>query len=241
MTKTDKLTVISHFYNEELFLPHWLRHHREFIDHGILINYASTDNSVDIIRELCPTWDIIDSRNEHFAVMDTTAEVMDIEKTIDDWKIALTMPEFLFLKRKELNITTSKAWRVSKDWVMVDVNPGTYDPSLPLLEQKHHGIIPRPHYHLRLVHCHPTGLYLPGRHISTHKSLALKDSMVLHYRLSPWPDVLPRLLQIKDKITSEDAALRRIACQGLHHFMTEEEMIEEYRQKVQQTVDIKRM
>ena len=44
--------VISHFFDEEFMLPWWLRHHRELFDHGILIDYASTDRSVEICREL---------------------------------------------------------------------------------------------------------------------------------------------------------------------------------------------
>jgi hypothetical protein len=46
-------TVISHFYNEEYMLPWWLKHHRQYFDHGILIDYGSTDKSLDIIKKIC--------------------------------------------------------------------------------------------------------------------------------------------------------------------------------------------
>ena len=49
-----KTTVITHFWNEEILLPYWLKHHLELFDHGILINYRSTDKSVEIIKELAP-------------------------------------------------------------------------------------------------------------------------------------------------------------------------------------------
>lgn len=49
------LTVISHFYNEEYLLPWWLNHHKNIFDNGILINYGSTDKSVEIIKSICPT------------------------------------------------------------------------------------------------------------------------------------------------------------------------------------------
>ena len=74
-----KKTIISHFYNEEYLLPFWLKHHSKMFDHGILIDYNSTDRSVDIIREICPTWEIIDSRNELFDAVLIDKEVEDIE------------------------------------------------------------------------------------------------------------------------------------------------------------------
>ena len=90
-------TVICHFYNEEWLLPWWLKHHKQIFDHGVMINYASTDRSVEIIKELCPHWAIIDSRNANFA--DSVAidkEVMDIEKVVGGWRMALNVTEFLY-------------------------------------------------------------------------------------------------------------------------------------------------
>ena len=59
-------TVLTHFYNEEYLLPWWLDHHKKYFDHGILIDYASTDKSVEIIKEICPTWTEVKSKNEFF-------------------------------------------------------------------------------------------------------------------------------------------------------------------------------
>lgn len=90
-----KKTLISHFYNEEYLLPWFLRHHQQVFDHGIMINYGSTDRSVEIIREICPTWDIIESRNEWFDPGPVDQEVMDIERSIDGWRICLNVTEQL--------------------------------------------------------------------------------------------------------------------------------------------------
>jgi FkbM family methyltransferase len=38
-------TLIGHFRNEEYLLPWWLRHHVPMFDHGVLIDYSSTDAS----------------------------------------------------------------------------------------------------------------------------------------------------------------------------------------------------
>ena len=91
-----KRTIVSHFYNEEWLLPFWLKHHREIFDHGIMINYRSTDRSVEIIKELCPTWEIRDTTNVNFqSPHSIDEEVMSIESTIEGWRTTLNTTEFL--------------------------------------------------------------------------------------------------------------------------------------------------
>lgn len=72
-------------------------------DHGIMINYNSTDSSVEIIKNICPDWTIIDSRNETFSAAEVDQEVMDIESNIKGWKIALNTTEFLVGNFSNLN------------------------------------------------------------------------------------------------------------------------------------------
>jgi glycosyltransferase involved in cell wall biosynthesis len=88
-------TIISHFYNEEYLLPWWLNHHKQFFDHGVLIDYHSTDNSASIIKEICPTWDVIPSKNPTFDALKIDEEVEYYENQYDGWKIALNTTEFL--------------------------------------------------------------------------------------------------------------------------------------------------
>ena len=90
-----KKTIISHFYNEEHLLPWFLLHHKEIFDHGVMIDYHSTDNSVNIIKEICPTWDIITSRNLDFQAESVDLEVNDIERQINGWKVCLNTTEHL--------------------------------------------------------------------------------------------------------------------------------------------------
>ena len=52
-------TVVTHFFNEEYLLPWWLEHHKKYFDHGVMIDYNSTDSSVEIIKKICPTWTIV--------------------------------------------------------------------------------------------------------------------------------------------------------------------------------------
>jgi hypothetical protein len=60
------LTIISHFYNEEYLLPWWLEHHKKIAPFGVMIDYHSTDRSVEIIKSICPHWEIRTTRNESF-------------------------------------------------------------------------------------------------------------------------------------------------------------------------------
>lgn len=56
---TTKTYLFAHIKNEEDLLPQWLNHHKNMFDHGVIIDYGSTDNSINIIKEICPTWSII--------------------------------------------------------------------------------------------------------------------------------------------------------------------------------------
>lgn len=89
--------IISHIYNEEYLLPWWLNYHKKYFDHGVIIDYNSTDRSLDIIREICPTWDIVQSVNADFKAYDLDREVEKYLMRYDDyvWKIALNTTEFL--------------------------------------------------------------------------------------------------------------------------------------------------
>ena len=91
-----RTTIISHIYNEEYLLPFWLNHHKDMVDHGVIIDYRSTDNSLSIIKQTCPTWEIITTRNSCFKASDIDSEVMDIENKIEGIKIVLNTTEFLF-------------------------------------------------------------------------------------------------------------------------------------------------
>ena len=97
-------TVLCHFYNEEYLLPFWLKHHCSIFTHGIMIDYHSTDKSVEIIKELCPTWEIRKTKNEMFDAHLVDKEVMEIEDTLIGFKIALNVTEFIIVKNKPIKL-----------------------------------------------------------------------------------------------------------------------------------------
>ena len=218
-------TIITHFFNEEYLLPWWLNHHKQYFDHGVLINYASTDRSVEIIKEICPDWTIINSRNSQFDAKLADEEVTDIESTITGWKICLNTTEFLVGDYSILDTVDTKEF-IIPCCVMVDTEP-TKIPSLDksLVSQKTFGIhyneggtnIRRP----RMIHNKNYFMYPLGRHFDReHTTEALT---VLWYGWSPFNfDVIKRKLQIQTRIPATDIARGF----GREHIVNEGNLIE---------------
>jgi len=103
-------TIITHIFNEEYLLPFWLEYHSSIFDHGIIIDYCSTDKSIDIIHTFCPTWTIIKTKNvdSHgnpvFDALLIDKEVTEIEKMIDGHKICLNVTEFFVILNEVFSV-----------------------------------------------------------------------------------------------------------------------------------------
>ena len=91
----NKTTLLTNIYNEEYLLPFWLNHHKNMFDDIIIIDYNSTDKSIEICKNICPNCKIITTRNQYFKAIDIDTEFMDIENNIDGIKIVLNTTEFL--------------------------------------------------------------------------------------------------------------------------------------------------
>lgn len=222
-----KRVVVSHFFNEAYLLPWWLRHHREIFDHGVLIDYHSTDDSVAICRELVPNWEIVSSENATFAALLCDFEVMKHEQRFPDaWKLVLNTTEFFVapgLEKMERVVAQHDLTGVRLPGaVMVDTDPNNPpDPLRPLVEQKATGIwedeidfaalaIPGLTFptRSRLYHRYTIGAYTPGRHAS-HLPRQCNGSRELGsirwYGFSPWSNAFKaRKLQISDRRDSFD-------------------------------------
>jgi hypothetical protein len=211
------LTGISHFFNEEYLLPWWIKHHLPLFDRCIMIDYHSTDRSRAIIQELAPHWQIRTSRNIEFESHSIDAEVMDIEREFDGWKVVLNTTEFLCsrnLKRllKNFEKQDCKAFKL-RGVILVDKPDHSYsdpDPDLPLIGQRWHGFLEDStglfvERH-RLVHCHPDGAYLPGRHHTSHNFEQLHtQALVVHCAYSPWtPSFIARKTTMRQRIPQVD-------------------------------------
>ncbi len=221
----NRTTVISHFYNEEYLLPFWLKHHASIFDHGIMIDYDSTDNSVKIIKEICPTWTIINSKNKYFDAIECDKEVVDIEKTIAGWKIALNITEFLLGDIKGL-LNKGNIIKI-KPLLMCDplhqLPNISYNESL--IKQRHWGVKYHKERGHRYMHNHSYLRYKEGRHEIVNDTLIavpINQLTIAWYGYSPFnEEIIKRKLQIQNKIPESD---KRIGL-GSEHFVTKDDLI----------------
>lgn len=224
-------TVITHFHNEEYLLPWWINHHKKLFDYGIMINYDSTDKSLEICKELCPPhWKIVNSVNSDFEPDPLDLETMVYENNVEGFKIVLTVTEFLMTP---VPLNTLNEWMISKNIscikttgvCMVDMfrdDIPTYDK--PLIEQKHHGMItgysipnslwgPDPYNTIygRFYHNNPFLKYDTGRHnLKTGNWQDITDVYTLKYKYSPWnPITVKRVQQFAGRIPPEVASLHK--------------------------------
>jgi len=210
-------TVLCHFYNEEYLLPFWLKHHRSIFSHGIMIDYHSTDKSVEIIKELCPTWEIRTTKNEMFDAVLVDKEVMEIENTLSGFKIALNVTEFIVAKT-EFNLTN--------DFMCIGIESYTAlsDLKTPQNEIEFFNNIQRVSYAKRghrVIHSYQNGNYTIGRHSSNHSTTLSKDLYILWCGFYPWNDeTLKRKCQIKEKIPESD----KICGRGFQHLWNKKQM-----------------
>lgn len=169
-----------------------------------MINYNSTDNSVKLIRELCPHWKIVNSRNSEFYEPLITQEVEDYEREITGWRICLNVTEFLY---GNFSLLTDSS--IAKEFYvpaisMVDtmeIRPDELlDKNLPLHDQFKHGrtwdkSIEENQYRILTNYPHR---YPSGRH---YKKVQGKDFLILKYKFCPMTEqFIRRKLQIQDRI-----------------------------------------
>ena len=198
-------TVISHIYNESFLLPFWLDYHKNIFTHGIIIDYMSTDNSLEIVRRLCPSWTIIQSRNNYFEANEIDKEVMDIENTIKGYKMALNTTEWLFITDKLENILKENCYALYPI-VLGRGDIHTVNNTLEFIQNftKVYKEYPdRGGY--RVIHNHDNGCYTTGRHFTTHKIVGSENMFVIWAGLYPNnKQILDRKLAIKTKIPQSD-------------------------------------
>ncbi len=226
-------TVVCHFYNEEYLLPFWLNHHKEIFSHGIMINYQSTDNSVDIIRSIVPDWEIVDSRNKEFDSKLCDIEVMDIEKKIKGWKIALNVTEFLSCDlysllnsvTDDIQSITITCYPMVESYEHESQKEITYEK--PLIQQRTFGIKNNSRS-TRTIHRAPCGNYCQGRHynrVSLAQISEPSDAVILWYGYSPFNNsVIKRKLQIQTRMSLSD----KINNMGKEHLVTKSTLISNY-------------
>lgn len=210
-------------------LPWFLNHHKEIFDHGVMIDYRSTDCSVEIIREICPTWDIVTSRNPNFQADLIDTEVEDIERDIEGWRICLNVTEQLIGDYSIMDEVLDQQILVPSIF-MVDCNRDqTVTHDLPLYKQKFDGFMfdtPANFLERRARSLHNYSVHYPaqstyecmapGRHFNSANTERL---VILYYGWCPFDEGgIARKLQIQTQIPLVD----RQRGWGYHHITNKE-------------------
>jgi hypothetical protein len=248
----DKITLITNIYNEEYLLPFWLNYHRKIFDHGIIIDYDSTDSSVEIVKKMCPTWEIRRTKNivngkalfETFRIEDECNEVESSVK--QGYKIYLNTTEWLVLKkplREILDFERKLNCYLLNVYLPLYDNDNFYPTNTKdFIEKFDSKIVPAKEVRgFRFMFNRPIGCYYLGRHntyIKTdyppdYKTVSSLDRIGMcifwcgYYPINN--EIWKRKLQIKNNMCKE------IECQpninrnsSFQHFYTLEEMKNEF-------------
>jgi hypothetical protein len=202
------ITVLAHILNEEILLPSWLTHHRKLFTHGIIMDCGSTDRSIEIIQEYCPTWTIIRLLQHETAngIVDI-ANVEYIETKIHGWKCALNVSEYLiiddlqkYISEFEQKNPTKLGFRVTgviivdhpdeacslKDYSTTDLitrkSYGYLEKGRSWNGQTDNGTYPISSevYRSRLIHKNTTGQYTSGIH-NTKLDVDIMDDIYIYW------------------------------------------------------------
>lgn len=221
----NDLTIISHFYNEEYLLPHWLNHHKKIFKNGIMIDYDSTDNSVEIIKDMCPDWRIVKSVNKDFDHIHLNHEVEHYERQVSGFRICLNTTEFILGDFNSLSSMTNKTQLLIPPICMIDHPDLEYQElSGDLFKNRTWGFDYRTNFHFKMarsLHNFPMVSYPTGRHYTNYNT---ENFVILWYGFSPFnKQLLKRKLQIQDRMSKRDKSVGA----GFHHITNEENLYQE--------------
>uniref|UniRef100_A0A6C0D2I3 Uncharacterized protein n=1 Tax=viral metagenome TaxID=1070528 RepID=A0A6C0D2I3_9ZZZZ len=220
-------TLITHIYNEQYLLPFWLEHHKNMFDNIVIVDYHSTDKSLEICKSICPECKIITTRNEFFDASKVDAEIMDLENTIKGIKIVLNTTEFLFCKNQIHSLFSNEHISYSiksyAPYCIDNIELNDYkhfinkliDPNVKYIQQEDRG--------LRQIHNFSNGNYTIGRHNTNNITIDTNDMYIIWLGYFPFNDkLIERKLQIKNKMPESDKQKGF----GIQHLNTKEDIIE---------------
>ena len=229
------ITLISHIYNEEYLLPFWLEYHKNIFSHGIIIDYYSTDNTVDIIKKICPEWTIVKTVNVNadgslnFDAALIDVEVKNLEKGISGFKIALNVTEFILYNMNTLDFVNSfientcyhiKSYSVASTHVdYYPHNTTEFFKNIQFIGDTNRGY--------RYLHDQPFLDYCVGRHSYNNIDLfsqECNDIILIHVKYYPYNTHMDkRVLQIQNNIPQSN----KNRGFGYHHIIDKNKLISE--------------
>jgi hypothetical protein len=230
---SKKLSVISHIFNEEFLLPYWLDYHSKIFDYGIIIDYLSTDRSVEIVKKMCPTWKVVTTKNitsdgkPNFDAKKIDDEVIFYERELEGFKIALNTTEFILYNGDVKNMRDFLELSSEQHIYHIDAQYSSfcklYDSEIYptstseflniFFNEIYSGYRP-PH---RFIHNLPNLNYNDGRHTLRGQHSKLLENFVIFHtgNFIVNKKMLKRRLQIYQNIPQHD----RQSGAGVQHFL----------------------
>jgi len=215
-----RTTLLTNVFNEEYLLPFWLQHHKNMFDDIVIVDYNSTDRSMEICKRIWPNCKIIKTRNSCFDARAIDSEFMDIENSIEGIKMVLNTTEFLFCETTIKDLFKDGA---IASYGILQIEPyslknytinNTYELFSNLLNDD---VVYRADRGLRQLHNYPNGNYTTGRH-NTHNPNVIRTNKAYVLWTGFYPmndDLLKRKLQIQQNIPQSDKDLGL----GYHHLV----------------------
>ena len=234
MKDRPEVNLVTHIFNEELLLPYYIHHYAHMIDHAVVLDYASTDRSREIVYRNAPDqWVVQESRNALFDALDVDEEVIDCERKFEpsSWKMTPTITEYFMCPNMFTALTKHKDAGhhgiMSPLYAPNGKDEIPFEPLYPLAIQRSQIIDPQlfvfnSHGMHRTYMSH--NYYGPGRHDICVENV-VQDFYYLKFKFTPWPDSLDRQDQMKSKL----AQLRNGF--GAHHYYSREQIIGEINEK----------
>jgi UDP-glucose 4-epimerase len=205
----NKTTLLTNIFNEEYLLPFWLNHHKNMFDEIIIIDYNSTDNSIEICKNICPNCKIIKTRNSYFDAEEIDKEFMDIENNIEGVKIVLNTTEFLICNTsiKDIFIENTNSVSYSINAVSpYSLNTYNINNNYELFKNLlNNDVVYHTDRGSRQLHSFPNGNYTIGRHSTNNISITTDKAHIVWFGFYPMNEkLLKRKLQIQQNIPQSD-------------------------------------
>lgn len=220
-----KTTLISHIFNEEYLLPFWLTHHKNMFDEIIIVDYNSTDKSIEICKSICPECKIIKTQNEYFDAVNTDIEIMNIENNTEGIKIVLNTTEFLFIEVPIKDLFVNER---TVSYSINAINPyskNTYEIN-NIYELFKNLLNSDVLYHSdrgpRQLHNYNDGNYGTGRHHTSNPTRITNKAHIIWFGFYPMNEnLLKRKLQIQQNMSERDKELGF----GVQHLFSKEKIL----------------
>jgi len=230
----NSIGMVFHFFNEELLMEGFCRHHRKLFDDVIAINHCSTDRSVEIINQECPEWVVVNTALDSFNAGANDREVEYWETQLStDLKFALNVTEWVFdanFRQKCEQFQNAygngasdiRAMGLTSVCLVDEIESNSTNPMDHIYGYVDRQCVTR---RPRFVHNADHGHYALGRH-SVGLPAVMSDMLLLHWTFAPYPICRDRKLQIQTRIPQSDKDARL----GWEHIQTKESLHEFYLQ-----------